>query len=121
MEEKRKYIRIQAPIIVTYKIQDQSSESKKAVCKDFSEGGVRFPVYEQININTPLEIYIETPFDTLPIFVKGRVVWIKPLSSKEGHELYEMGVEFTEINPFDKKRLVQTARAFLGMKKGGSN
>ncbi len=112
MEEKRKYIRIEAPIVVTYKFSGKGTTTKKSITKNFSEGGIRFPVYEKLSIGTPLELYIETPFDTMPIFAKGQVVWTRALSINEGREIYDVGVQFTQMQTFDKKRMVETSRRF---------
>ncbi len=117
MQEKRKYIRIQAPVVVTYKMGGKTPATKKTITKDFSEGGIRFPVYEKLKIGTPLELYVETPFDTMPIAARGQVVWISALSTKEGREIYDVGVKFTKMQTFDQKRMVQTARHFLSMGK----
>lgn len=117
MQEKRKYIRIEAPVVVTYKLGGITPVTKKTITKNFSEGGIRFPVYEKIKLGAPLELYIETPFDTMPIAAKGQVVWINALSTKEGREIYDVGVKFTKMQPFDQKRMVQTAKHFLSMGK----
>jgi len=117
MEEKRKYIRIEAPVVVTYKMSDVPSGTKKTITKDFSEGGIRFPVYEKLKIGSPLELHIETPFDTIPIFAVGQIVWTKALSTKEGREIYDVGVKFTKMRTFDKKRMAQTTKHFLSMGK----
>ena len=117
MEEKRKYIRIEAPIVVTYKIGGEHPITKKTITKDFSEGGIRFPVYEELKTGTPLELYIETPFDTIPIFATGQIVWTKALSTKEGREIYDVGVKFTKMQTFEKKRMLQTTKHFLSMGK----
>ena len=117
MEEKRKYIRIEAPIVVTYKLKDKSRPGKKTITKDFSEGGIRFPVYEKLKIGAPLELYIDTPFDTIPIFAIGQIVWTKALSTQEGREIYDVGVKFTQMRTFDKKRMLQTTTHFLSMGK----
>ena len=117
MEEKRKYIRIEAPIVVTYKFSGKGTTTKKTITKDFSEGGIRFPVYEKLSIGTPLELYIETPFDTMPIYASGQIIWAKALSAKEGREIYDVGVKFTKMKTFDKKRMAQTTKNFLSMGK----
>jgi len=115
MEEKRKFIRIAAPLVVVYKSVGKTFASKKTIAKDFSEDGIRFPVYEKLKVGAPLELHIELPFDTIPIFAKGRVVWSKALSSEEGSEIYDAGVQFTQMQAFDRKRLTQAARRFLSM------
>jgi len=117
MQEKRKYIRIEAPVVVTYKLGGKGVASRKTVTKDFSEGGIRFPVYEKLKIGTAIELYIETPFDTMPIAAAGQIVWTSALSTKEGREIYDVGVKFTKMQTFDKKRMAQTARNFLSMGK----
>lgn len=117
MEEKRKYIRIEAPIVVTYKMGEESPVTKKTISKDFSEGGIRFPVYEKLKVGVSLELYIETPFDTIPIAATGQIVWTKALSVKEGREIYDVGVKFTRMQAFDRKRMAQTTKHFLSMGK----
>jgi c-di-GMP-binding flagellar brake protein YcgR len=115
MEEKRKYIRIEAPIVVTYKLSGKKPVTKKTITKNFSEGGIRFPVYEKLNVGAPLELYIETPFDTIPISAAGQIVWTKALSTEEGREIYDVGVKFTKMQTFEKKRMAQTTKHFLSM------
>ena len=117
MEEKRQYIRIEAPIVVTYKVGEENPVTKKTISKDFSEGGIRFPVYEKLKVGTSLELYIETPFDTIPIAATGQIVWTKALSVKEGREIYDVGVKFTRMQAFDRKRMAQTTKHFLSMGK----
>ena len=117
MEEKRKYIRIEAPVVVTYKLKDKSRTGKKSITKDFSEGGIRFPVYEELKVGTPLELYVDTPFDTIPIFATGQIVWTKALNTQKGREIYDIGVKFIQMRTFDKKRMAQTTNHFLSMGK----
>jgi len=117
MEEKRKYIRIEAPIVVTYKLSGKAPITKKTITKNFSEGGIRFPAYEKLKTGTPLQLLIETPFDTIPISATGQIVWTKALSVAEGREIYDVGVKFTQMQSFDKRRMTQTTKHFLSMGK----
>ena len=64
-----------------------------------------------------MELYIETPFDTMPIYAAGQIIWAKALSTKEGREIYDVGVKFTKMKTFDKKRMAQTTKNFLSMGK----
>ncbi len=115
MQEKRKYIRIGAPVIVTYSMPKKQSGDRKAILKDFSEGGIRFPVYEKLKVGLQLKLNIEAPFDTIPIAAEGQIVWVKALSAQEGREIYDVGVQFIKIKPFDQKRLTEAAKNFLSM------
>ena len=116
-EERRKYIRVQAPITVTYNLSGKEIATQKTVSKDFSEGGIRIPVYEELKVGTPLKLHIEIPFDTIPVFAEGQVVWIKASGTKEGREIYDAGVKFTQIQVSDKKKMAQASRDFLSMGK----
>ncbi len=115
MEEKRKYIRVKAPIVVSYKVSGKSPASKKSIAKNFSEGGIRLTVYEKLQVGSTLELRIDTPFDTIPIVALGEVVWSKPLSLKEGREVYDLVLKFTKMENFDKKKMAQATRGFLSM------
>jgi c-di-GMP-binding flagellar brake protein YcgR len=118
MKEKRKYVRIAVPLVVTYKVIGAPPINKKTVSKDFSEGGLRFTVYEKLDPGTTLELHIETPFDTIPISTNGQIVWIKSLGFRDkDRESYDVGVKFTEMQSFDRKRMTETSKHFLKMDK----
>lgn len=104
MEEKRRFVRIQWPIVVQYKTLDEPYTSDQIVGKDISESGVCFTVYERLLKGTRLDIQIQTPFDSLPIFAKGKIAWIRKIG-EEHAKTFEVGLEFTEVDPKDKKRL----------------
>lgn len=104
MEEKRKFVRITWPIIVLYKTLEEPHTGDQIVGKDISEGGVCFTVYERLTKGTILEVQIYFPSDTMPIFGKGEVVWIKRIGAEHA-KTFEVGVAFTYIEPRDQKRL----------------
>ena len=64
-----------------------------------------------------MQLLIETPFDTIPISATGQIVWTKALSVAEGREIYDVGVKFTQMQSFDKRRMTQTTKHFLSMGK----
>lgn len=103
MQEKRRFVRIEWPIVVQYKTLEEPFTKDQIKGKDVSEGGVSFIVYERLSKGTRLDLQIQTPFDSLPVFVKGKVVWIRNIG-EEHKKTFEVGVEFTEINPRDQKR-----------------
>lgn len=104
MQEKRRFVRIQWPVIVLYTTLEEPFTEDQIVGKDISEGGVSFIVYERLAKGTKLNMQIQTPFDSLPIFAKGKVVWIRDIG-REHEKTFEVGVEFTEIDSKDQKRL----------------
>ena len=103
MEEKRKIVRIRWPVVVQYKTVEEPCSQDQIVGKDISEGGVCFIVYERLTKGTRLDMQIQIPFDSMPIFVKGRVAWIKKVG-EEHAKTFEVGVEFAEVDPRDQRR-----------------
>jgi c-di-GMP-binding flagellar brake protein YcgR len=103
MEEKRRFVRIEWPVAVQYKTLEEPYTQDQIVGKDISEGGLSFIVYERLAKGSDLDIQIHVPFDSISIFAKGRIVWVKKIG--EDHErTFQIGVMFTEIDPKDKKR-----------------
>ncbi|MBU4311745.1 MAG: PilZ domain-containing protein [Candidatus Omnitrophica bacterium] len=103
MQEKRKFVRIEWPVVVHYKTLVEPFTKDQIISKNVSETGVLFTVYERLAKGTRLDMQIQTPFDSLPIFAKGEVVWIKEF--EEHRKIFEAGVNFIELNPEDRKRL----------------
>lgn len=104
MEENRKFVRIEWPVIIKYKTIEEPHAQDQIVSKDISEGGMRFIVYERLMKGTKLDIQFEVPFDSMPISAKGEISWIKKVG-EENSKTFEVGVVFKEIGPVDRKRL----------------
>ncbi len=104
MEENRKFIRIEWPVVIKYKTIEEPSAHDQIVGKDISEGGARFIVYERLTKGTKLDFQLEVPFDSMPIFAKGEVIWIKKIG-EENSKTFEVGVIFKGVSQNDQKRL----------------
>jgi Tfp pilus assembly protein PilZ len=104
MEENRRFVRIEWPVIVKYTTVEEPRAQDQIVGKDISEGGARFIVYERLMKGTKLDIQLEVPFDSMPIFATGEVMWIKKIG-EENSKTFEVGVIFKGINQNDQKRL----------------
>ena len=113
MRERRKYIRIKAPIGIAYKLLGKGLPPKKSVARNFRDAGVRFFVHEKLAEGATLQLYIENPFDTMPIFATGQIIWVKDLRPKEGRKIYDVGLKLSKMDTFNKKRLNQLDRHFL--------
>ena len=104
MQEKRQFVRIDWPIVVQYKTLVEPYTDDRIVGSDISEGGVCFIVYERLQKGTILDMQIQVPFDSMPMFAKGEVVWIR--KAGQGHaNAFEVGIKFTEVDRRDQKRL----------------
>lgn len=104
MEENRKFIRIEWPVVIKYKATEEPRFKDQIVGKNISENGARFIVYEHFSKGTKLDIQLEVPFDPTPIFTKGEAVWINKIG-EQNSETFEIGVVFKEITQNDQKRL----------------
>ena len=63
--------------------------------KDISEGGVRFGLYQKLQVATPLklQIYLQDPSE--PVLALGKVAWLKETFGKEYP--FEVGIQFDEL------------------------
>lgn len=104
MQENRKFVRIEWPVIIKYKTVEDPYAGDQIVGKDISEGGARFIVYERLMKGTKLEMELEMPFDSIPILAKGEIAWIKKIGD-ENSKTFEAGVIFKNISQIDQKRL----------------
>lgn len=104
MEEKRRFVRIDWPVIVKYKVLDEPKTEDRCVGKNISEGGLSFPIYERVSKGNSLSLEIELPFDSMPIFAKGTVAWVKEVGQRPTR-FFEVGIEFRDISLADRKRL----------------
>jgi len=103
-KDKRKYARLRAYHLVKYKIlgDDQRGSFVLASLEDVGGGGVRIFVEENIPASTILELKINFPSLTAPIFTLARIVWSKQIS-KSGR--YLLGAKFIEIDPLVQQRI----------------
>ena len=111
MEEKRRYIRLDTRLKITYTIVQQERSSRVTETEDISGGGIRIFLMEQLPVGTLIRLTIHLPQDPTPVSCTGKVVWneefyISPPEQKEG-KVVEAGVEFTEIDPKDRDRIIK--------------
>ncbi len=62
-----------------------------SLARNISLGGIKLTVHEFVPLGTVLEMQIHLDHPARDVVVKGKVVWIKELSSGES---FEVGVEF---------------------------
>jgi len=104
MEENRKFVRIEWPVIIKYKTIEEPRAQDQIVSKDISERGAKFIVYERLMKGTKLEIQLEVPFDSMPLSATGEVMWIQK-TGEENSKMFEVGVVFKGVSQNDQKRL----------------
>jgi len=80
--------------------------------ENISEGGIRVMVEEKLTSFTMvgIEIYVDK---SKPIKCKGKIAWVKEMVNPVAKEavMYDVGVQFTDINEFDKNYIKKMVAA----------
>jgi len=97
MIERRKFLRIKEEGSVSYSVMPRY-KSEQTVARDSSLGGIRFISDNFISPGSILKLKIELQYAQKIINALARLVWITAVFD---NELYEVGVEFIEINSGD--------------------
>ena len=102
---KRRYFRLEHPIHIEFKPEEYRGLFISAEGQDLSGGGVRFLTEYPLTQGQALDMLIEVPiFPYLDISVSGKVVRLERLKGREG---IQVGVDFTDIEPMGRKRLLK--------------
>lgn len=99
--ERRKYPRVSGSVI-EYSYVGVDQYRITAFVKDISVGGVCIYVHENIEANTPLQLYIHLFGSEKPMETNGRVVWKR---NSQFLKCYDLGIQFEEISSTDRARL----------------
>jgi c-di-GMP-binding flagellar brake protein YcgR len=106
LTERRRFIRLKAPIPVTYTVSGSNS-IHTAITKDISADGLRFESNaKDINESDMLELKLEIEDARKAVHAKGKVIWKKKLSLEDVAP-YDIGVEFTEIEEDNKNTFLK--------------
>ena len=103
LPERRRYVRIEAPLKVKVTSGKQSYE---VVSKNISPVGVRFEVGDKLEEKQGLDISVSLPAAANPIKIKGKLVW-QVKTSLEDKAPYDVGVEIVEVNDKDKNNFLK--------------
>ena len=108
MKENRKYIRLQAPIGISYTSikKHKKPGATRSLVKDISGGGLRIMAKEELMSGELLEMEIQIPHLQDSIHAIGEVVWYFSWKEKE-RETREAGVRFRDIEPEDLHRILE--------------
>ena len=106
MQERRKYVRLNISLDVSYTIEGREGNCYKSITRNISPNGARFAVVEELPKGTVLGINIKIPTRTEPIPVKARIVWSKKEDAL-GKDMYDAGLEFIQISDESKRVFLQ--------------
>jgi len=115
MQEHRRFVRLSSPsITVTYKLIDRQGDGVLGAAKDISQGGIRFPVSEQLTQGARLELNLQLAGESVLIQAKAEVVWCARF---HGDGPYEIGCRFIQIDPLDRGKLIRHIHESLKQRK----
>ncbi|MBL7085088.1 MAG: PilZ domain-containing protein [Candidatus Omnitrophica bacterium] len=101
MQERRRYVRLNIALEVSYTIQGREGAQHKAVTKNISPNGARFVVGEELPKGTVIDLKIKILTRTESIPVKAKVIWTKK-ETEQGEAAYDAGLEFIQISEESK-------------------
>ena len=105
--ENRKYVRLQVPIGVVYRLIDKKAKNTKEVLTlavNIGGGGISLVAKDNLRQGDLLAIQIHVPHHDDPIRAVGEVVWFYgPQAPGKGRVGLEAGVRFCDIAPEDLK------------------
>lgn len=107
MQEKRRYVRLNIPLEVSYTIEGKEATPRKSITKNISPNGVRFTVEGELSAGTVLNVDIKIPTKNEPIPIKAKIIWSKKESEQQGKEIYDAGFEFIQIPEQSKQEFFQ--------------
>ena len=78
--ERRKYARINARFIVSYRILEENDKTDISQTKNLSLGGMLLTTNRKLEQGTNLALEIRVPFDPNPIMLIGKVLESKEIT-----------------------------------------
>ena len=104
-KDKRKFLRLNAYHLVRYKLASQKDwQVGVTSIRDISAGGVCLRSEDRIPKDAILQIRINFPKLSAPLFCSAKVVWVKKIGKVNR---FEMGLEFFEIEDLLRKEIIQ--------------
>ena len=81
--------------------------------ENVSSGGVKVIMHDKLDINTPVKV--EVVIGDKHIVSRGRVVWVLDVNvpDQEPSNLFDTGIEFTQLNPDDREFLSRLIEKLL--------
>ncbi|MBI2494992.1 MAG: PilZ domain-containing protein [Candidatus Omnitrophica bacterium] len=105
MQERRRHIRVQTPIIVEFP-NPSTMKTERSFTQNVSESGMSFPAAVKLQVGQELPLTLQLPFHDSTMHATGEIVWIREIS-RLGAPQYDVGVRFRWIEDPDRQRLTR--------------
>jgi c-di-GMP-binding flagellar brake protein YcgR len=104
-KERRKFVRLNVYHLVKYRLVSQEEwQMAIAYISDISAGGVCLRAGEKIAKDSILQVSINFPQLSSPVFCSAKVVWVKKIGKANR---FEMGLEFFKIEDLLRQEIAQ--------------
>lgn len=92
MKERRKFVRVDTPILIEYK-HPKTRKTERSFTHDVSQKGMRFPSNVAFNSGDTLRLELGMPPHEEMMGVKAHVVWVREIAQYTISQ-FEIGVTF---------------------------
>ena len=107
MVEKRRFVRVDVPIRVWYRLPGKKASKGEALSKNISGGGICILVSRRFPVESLLHLTLRIPGTFEDINTEGKVLWIGKSAKDEGFPTgYEAGLRFTSISRIAKASII---------------
>jgi c-di-GMP-binding flagellar brake protein YcgR len=107
MRENRKFIRLNAPIGISYRVTKQKRrKSAQSLIRNIGGGGIRFLAKEALREGDLIQMEINIPHLKDPIEAIGEVIWYSESKDRD-RDIREAGVRFCDITPKDLHQVLE--------------
>jgi hypothetical protein len=105
MEERRRHIRIETPVLVEFP-NPETMKTERSYTTNVSESGLKFPTPVKMQVGQEIPLTLELPFNAGPLHATGQIQWVREIS-RHGEPQYEIGMNFRWMEDPDRARLTR--------------
>ena len=109
MEERRRFVRLDTRLDMTYAILP-SGQTQQTVVKNVSGNGVCLFLKQTVPQGSRLQVAMKLPGREKPVNFTAEVIWCESyemIGATERQRAVEVGVRFVEISPADQEAVMQ--------------
>ena len=108
MVEKRRFVRIDHPIRVRYRIEGKEEGEGEALSKNIGGMGICLLLNEAFPVGSLLKLILDVPGTGEPVETAAQVVWVDKVERRDGSSTadFEVGVKFTSITNVGKASII---------------
>ena len=107
IKERRKSVRITADLNVSYELlRDNAAQRYNSMTRNVGLGGMNLLLSEKLFLGTTLHFELNIPQSHRPIFIEGKIIWVREFSGKLARQkrerFFATGIQFIHIKPQDE-------------------